>query len=394
MSLIKRKPTRRVAVIGAGLSLFMRRALETGRELSYYAASQALETAGVRLKDIGAVVMATAPDAFDGVHMKGEWLLDGAGAAGKPYLRAYVGGGSGVFSIISGWMMVASGLFDLVLVVAEEKMSSCQPHPQGAFLTIFDQIIERPLGPNLLWIFSLEQHRYMATYGIRNDDIARVSVKNKHNALAHPAAQVATELTVKDVLASEVVAWPVHRLMVSPVSDGAAAIVLASEQVARRLCDKPVWVQGVGWCLDTSYWGNRDLAYPRYVEKAARMAYEMAGVTEPRKQIHVVEPYDPFAYKELHHLEGLQLAEKGKAPEDLARGRFERTGELPSSPSGGLMGVGNPIAAAGLMKLCEIFWQLRGEAGARQVPGAPERGVAQAWGDLMQVGTVAVLGVQ
>ncbi len=394
MTLIKRKPTRRVAVIGAGLSLFMRRALETGKELSYYAASEALEAAGVHLQDIGAVVMATAPDAFDGVHMKGEWLLDGAGGVRKPYLRAYVGGGSGVFSIISGWMMVASGLFDLVLVVAEEKMSSCQPHPQGAFLTIFDQIIERPLGPNLLWIFSLEQHRYMATYGIGNEDIARVSVKNKRNALAHPAAQVAAELTVKDVLASEIVAWPVHRLMVSPVSDGAAAIVLASEQVAQRLCDKPVWVQGVGWCLDTSYWGNRDLAYPRYVEQAAKMAYEMAGLTEPRKQIHIAEPYDPFAYKELHHLEGLQLADKGKAPEDLAGGRFERTGELPSCPSGGLMGVGNPIAAAGLMKVCELFWQLRGEAGARQVPGTPERGVAQAWGDLMQVGTVAVLGVQ
>jgi len=375
------------------LSLFMRRALETGKELSYYAASQAIQTAGVRLRDIQAVVMATAPDAFDGVHMKGEWLLDGAGGVRKPYLRAYVGGGSGVFSIISGWMMVASGLFDLVLVVAEEKMSSCQPHPQGAFLTIFDQIIERPLGPNLLWIFSLEQHRYMATYGIRNEEIALVSVKNKRNALAHPAAQVAADLTVKEVLDSDVVAWPVHRLMVSPVSDGAAAVVLASEPVARRLSDKPVWVQGVGWCLDTSYWGNRDLAYPRYVEKAATMAYEMAGITEPRRQIHIAEPYDPFAYKELHHLEGLQLAAKGKAPEDLAQGRFDRNGALPTCPSGGLMGVGNPIAAAGLMKICELFWQLRGEAGARQVPGSPERGVAQAWGDLMQVGTVAVLGV-
>jgi len=298
-----------------------------------------------------------------------------------------------VFSIISGWTLVASGLFDLVLVVAEEKMSSCQPHPQGAFLTIFDHTIERPLGPNLLWIFSLEQHRYMATYGIRNEDIALVSVKNKRNALDHPVAQVAASLTVKDVLASEVVAWPVHRLMVSPISDGAAAIVLASEDVARRLSDKPIWVQGVGWSLDTSYWGNRDLAYPRYVERAARMAYEMAGISEPRRQIHVAEPYDPFAYKELHHLEGLQLSDKGKAPEDLARGRFERTGELPTCPSGGLMGVGNPIAAAGLMKLCELFWQLRGEAGARQVPGNPERGLAQAWGDLMQVGTVAILGV-
>src|SRR2546430_13881345 len=100
MSLIRRKPQRRVAIVGAGLSLFMRRALDTGKELSYYAASQALDAAGVRRKDIQAVVMATAPDAFDGVHMKGEWLLDGAGGVGKPDLRAYLRRGSGRFSIL------------------------------------------------------------------------------------------------------------------------------------------------------------------------------------------------------------------------------------------------------------------------------------------------------
>jgi uncharacterized OB-fold protein len=124
------------------------------------------------------------------------------------------------------------------------------------------------------------------------------------------------------------------------------------------------------------------------------MAYDMAGVTEPRKQIHVAEPYDPFDYKELHHLEGLLLFDKGKAPEAARDGVLNRDGDLPSCPSGGLLGVGNPIAAAGLMKLAELFWQLRGEAGARQVPGTPERGVAQAWGDLMQVGTVAVMGTE
>ena len=118
----------------------------------------------------------------------------------------------------------------------------------------------------------------------------------------------------------------------------------------------------------------------------------MAGVTEPRKQIHVAEPYDPFDYKELHHLEGLLLFDKGKAPEAARDGVLNRDGDLPCARAGGLLGVGNPIAAAGLMKIAELFWQLRGEAGARQVPGTPERGVAQAWGDLMQVGTVVVMG--
>ena len=382
---------RRVAIVGAGMTKFMRRALETGRELSWQASRMALESCELTLKDIDGVVIGTAPDVFDGVHMKAEYLADGAGAWGKPMLRGYVGGGTGVFAPIQGWYHVASGLFDVVLVVCEEKMSTCHPHPQGAFLSIFDNMIERPLEPNLIWIFALEMRRYMEAYGLSKRDIALVSVKNKRNALDHPCAQVAENITVDDVLNSEVLVWPVNRLDVSPVSDGAAALVLCAEHVAKRVTDKPVWIDGVGWHLDSAYWTNRELAYPKYVEYAARMAYRMAGITEPRKQIHVVEPYDPFSYKELHHLEGLMLCGKGEAPQLTADGVTQRNGDLPVCPSGGLMGVGNPIAASGVMKTAEIFWQLRGEAGKRQVPGKPTCGLAQAWGDLMQVGTVIVL---
>lgn len=384
---------RRVAVVGAGLTKFMRRALETGKELAFEASRAALDSCELKLKDVDSVVVGTAPDAFDGVHMKAEWLADGAGGWRKPVMRGYVGGGTGVFAPIQGWYHVASGMSDVCLVVCEEKMSSCRPHPQGAFITIFDNITERPLKPNLVWIFALEMRRYMEVHHIPKELIAAVAVKNKRNALDHPSAQVAQEISVQDVLDSEVLAWPVQRLDVSPTSDGAAALVLASEDVARRITDKPVWIEGVGWNVDTAYWTNRDLYYPEYVERAARLAYQMAGITEPRKQIHVVEPYDPFDYKELHHLEGLLLAEKGQAPRMTADGVTARDGDLPVCPSGGLLGVGNPIAAAGLMKVAEIFWQLRGEAGRRQVPGRPTRGLAQAWGDLMQVGTVIVMGV-
>jgi acetyl-CoA C-acetyltransferase len=389
----------RVAIVGAGMTKFVRRAQETAKELAWEAASMALESCEMTLDDIDCVVLGSAPDAFDAVHMKSEYLSDGAGAWGKPYIRCYVGGGTGVFAVIQGWYHVASGVFDTCLVVCEEKMSSCMPHPQGAFLTIFDHTTERPLGPNLLWIFALEMNAYMTRYGLRKEDIAYVTVKNRRNAADHPCALLGDpNITVQDVLNSEVLAWPVQRLDVSPISDGAVAIVLAAEHVARRVTNKPVWIEGVGWALDTAYWTNRDLSYPVYVEEAARMAYKMAGIKEPRKEIHIVEPYDPFDYKELHHLEGLLLADRGKAPEDAARGRFDRDKEsepdwLPSSPSGGLLGVGNPIAAAGLMKVAEIFWQLRGEAGKRQVPGNPKRGLAQAWGDLMQVGTVVILGI-
>jgi len=384
---------RRVAVVGAGMTRFVRRAQETGKELAWEASREALASCELSLDRIDAVCLTSAPDAFDGVHMKGEYLSDGAGAFGKPFIRTYVGGGSGVFTAIQAYYTVASGMADVVLAVAEEKMSSTQPHPQGAFLTIFDNLLERPLGPNLLWIFALEMNRYMHAYGLDKRDIATVAVKNKRNAADHPAALLGqADITVEDVLASETLAWPVQRLDVSPISDGAVALIVASEEAARAITDTPVWIQGVGWNLDTAYWTNRDLVFPEYVANAARSAYAMAGVTEPRKQIHIAEPYDPFDYKELHHLEGLLLFDKGKAPEAAREGVLNRDGDLPSCPSGGLLGVGNPIAAAGLMKVAELFWQLRGEAGARQVPGTPERGVAQAWGDLMQVGTVVVMG--
>jgi acetyl-CoA C-acetyltransferase len=384
---------RKVAVVGAGMTKFVRRAQETPKELAFEATRMALDSCEMTMDDIDGVCLGTAPDSFDGIHFNGEYLSDGAGGWNKPYIRSYVGGGTGVFVPIQGWYHVASGLFDVVLVVAEEKMSSFYPHAQAAFLTIFDHTTERALLPNLLWIFALEMNRYMNAYGIEKKDIARVSVQHKQNAANHPCALLGDkDITVDDVLNSELLAWPVNRFDVSPVSDGAVTLVLAAEHVAKRITNKPVWIEGVGWNLDTAYWTNRDLAYPRYVEYAAKMAYDMAGIKEPRKEIHIAEPYDPFDYKALHHLEGLQLADRGKAVEMYIDGTAAPDGDLPVCPSGGLLGVGNPIAAAGLMKIAELFWQLRGEAGDRQVPGQPKRGLAQAWGDLMQVGTVVIMG--
>jgi len=382
---------RKVAVVGAGITKFARFAHETCGELSFQASRMALDSCEMSLSQMDCVSIGTAPDAFDGFHMNGEVLAEGSGGFGKPVMRNYVGGGTGVMSIIHGWQHVASGMFDTCLVVAEEKMSSAFPHPAGAFLTIFDHTTEQPLMPTLLWIFAIEMNRFMNAHGYTKEEIAQVAVKNKGNALDHPSAQLGAKITVQDVLDSEVMAWPVNRLDVSPTSDGAVALVLAAEHVARRVTEKPIWIDGVGYTLDSAYWTTRDLYYPDYVEVAARKAYEMAGIKEPEKEIHIAEPYDPFTYKELHHLEGLMLCKRGESVRMLQDGVTRRDGNLPVCPSGGLLGVGNPIAAAGLMKCAELFWQLRGEAGARQVPGKPRTGVAQAWGDLMQVGTVVVM---
>ena len=383
----------KVGVIGAGMTLFRRRLQETPKELCYEASKMALDSAGLSLADVDMVVSGSAPDAFDGLHMKGEYYSDGCGALGRPYTRVFTGGGTGVFSAIAGWWHVASGLADCVLVVNEEKMSPCQPHAQSVFGHIWDPILDRPLRPNLVWIFAMEMNRYMTVHGIKKEDIALVAVKNKRNAAGHPCAQLADpNITVEDVLNSEVMAWPVQRLDISPPSDGAAAVLMASEDFIRKhkIRDR-AWVSGVGWCIDSTMWTDRDLYFPEYVAGAANMAYKMAKIDRPRRQIDFAEPYDPFDYKELHHLEGLGLAKKGEAPILTREGVTQRDGDLPVCPSGGLLGVGNPIAATLGIKIGELFWQLTGQAGKRQIPHEVRTGVAQAWGDLMQYGCVVVM---
>ncbi len=383
---------RKVAVIGAGMTRFVRRAEETPGELAAAAVEMALADAGLTIDDIDAVCLGTAPDAFDGIHMNGENLIAGAGGTNKPYLRHFVGGGTGVMSPIHGWMHVASGKFDTCLVVTEEKMSPCVPHPAGAFLTIFDHTTEQPLELTLIHIFALEMARFMHTYGYTEEEIAQISVQHKRNALDHPAAQIASQITVEDVMSSPMLSWPVKRLDISPTSDGAAAIVLSSERVARARGMTPVWIEGVGYRLDTAYWCTRDLAFPEYVAMAAMDAYQMAGIRDPLAEIDVWEPYDPFDYKALHHMNGLLLDRTGATVKRLlAEGAFARDGSVPMCPSGGALGVGNPIAATGLMKIAELYFQLSGQAGARQVSRPAHRGIAQAWGDLMQVGTVVIM---
>src|SRR5256885_14347406 len=164
-------------------------------------------------------------------------------------------------------------------------MSPLHPHPQYAFWSIFDQILERPLGTTLLWIFSLEMRRYMHKYGIKEEEIAEVAVKNKGNAIDHPSAQLGAKITVSDVMNSEPICSPVKRLDVSPPSDGAAAVVLGSEKGAKKLTAEPVWPDGGSCATDTRAWTNRDLANPQDVEKAAKMDYKTAGIRNPRREI-------------------------------------------------------------------------------------------------------------
>jgi len=212
-------------------------------------------------------------------------------------------------------------------------MGNIYPHPQTAFRHIWDPILDRPLNPNLVWLFAMEMNRYMTVHGIKKEDIALVAVKNKRNAVGHPCAQLADpNITVEDVLNSEMMAWPVQRLDVSPPSDGAAALIFCNKDIVHKFTDDPIYVAGTGWNIDSTMWTNRDLYFPRYVAQAAKMAYKKAGIVNPRKEIDFAEPYDPFDYKELHHMEGLLLCKKGEAPILTREGVTQRDGDMPICP--------------------------------------------------------------
>ncbi len=216
---------------------------------------------------------------------------------------------------------------------------------------------------------ALQARRYMYKYGITREDAARVVVKNLANAKRNPYASQSGDLTVADVLSSPAVAPPLHRLDVAPDTDGAVAIILASEEKARKITDRPVWILGIGTCYDAHYLGDRDLADTFALEKAAGRAYAMAGIKNPRRSVDLAEVGDEFSYQELLWLEGLGLCDRGEAGRFTASGATAIGGKIPVNASGGLLS-GVPANVAGLNRVAEAFFQLRGEAGERQVRGA------------------------
>jgi len=215
----------------------------------------------------------------------------------------------------------------------------------------------------------MQANSYMHRTGTRPEHLAMVSVKNHGNAFHNPMAQLPMKITIDDVLQSEMVADPLHKLDCSPVSDGCCAVILASESRAQKYGGRPVWVKGVSFCSDSYFLGDRDLAIPRSLKAAGQKAYSMAGITEPSREIHVAEVYDAFSYQELMWIEGLGLCEEGRSKDLMEKDAFHLKGTLPVNPSGGLLS-GHPVIAGGLIRIAEAVRQLRGEAGDYQVDGA------------------------
>lgn len=387
---------RRVAVIGVGQTRYVtKRKDASGPELVYEAVASALRHAGLTRDDIQSVVFASAPESFEGVAAPDLWCADAAAARTKPYLRIHTGGATGASGFLAGVSHVASGMFDVVLVIAFQRVGE-SPEAQAILNTIWDPFYEKDLALNIIATAALHGSRHMQKYGTTEHQAAKVAVKNHRNALANPHAHLRKAVSIDDVLASRVLCWPVKLLDCCPRSDGACAVILASEEQARRLSPRPAWVRGVGSMTDTYWLGERvdddgfDLADVRPVALAAQRAYRMAGITKPLAQIDVAEIYAPFSTMEIACYEALGFCARGEGGRFIEDGRSEMTGDLPVNPSGGVQ-CANPIGATALVRVAEAALQVMGDAGERQVPDV-STAVATGAGGMMQMMTCAVLG--
>lgn len=379
--------SKRVAIVGIGTTGFRATTPDVSyRELTYEAAMKAYLDAGIEPKDVDAFV-ATSEDFLEGYSIADEYCPDQLGAVLKPI---YSITGDVIHSLASAYMMILSGIGKIMVVQGMSKASNMLTLSDMVTFAM-DPIYNRPLKESPHAVAGMEMARFMYETGTTREQIAQVVVKNKRNALTNDLAAHGVLVNLEYVLNSEVVSSPLTQMDISPHSDGAVVMVLADEETAKILSDKPIWVRGIGWCSDTPGLETRNWGEAIYAKIAADMAYKMAGIRYPRKEIQFAEINDEFSYKELQHLEAMRICKKGEAGPLTEIGGTEITGEFPVNPSGGCLGVGNLFELNGGHTVLEVVRQLRGEAGKNQLKNVTT-GLAQSWrGIPTTTGTVAIL---
>jgi acetyl-CoA C-acetyltransferase len=358
---------REVAVVAAGMTRFGELWESSLRDLFAEAGLAALASAGVDTVDDIYVGNMSAGQ-FVGQEHLGPLMADHLGLAGVSATRVESACASGGAALRAGFMAVASGVSDLVLVGGVEKMTD-GADVTSVLASAADQENEAYHGITFPGLYAMIARAYMQRWGTGEEDLAWVSVKNHRHGARNPKAQFRREITVEEVMASALVADPLRMLHCSPVSDGAAAVLLCPLAHADRYTDRPVRILGSGMATDALALADReDPAFLTAVARSAERAYRMAGVTA--RDIQVAEVHDCFAIAEICCVEALGFFCPGEGAQAARTGASALGGRVPVNTSGGLKSKGHPVGASGVAQAIEIFEQLRGEAGERQVEGA------------------------
>lgn len=383
-----------VCIVGCGQThhVLQRRDV-TAPELVHEAVSACLEDAGVSIQDVDAIVIGNM-EHFEGIHLSDSYAADGAGAFGRPTFKVATGGTTGSSLSQAAAYLVGGGLYDSVLAVGWERLSDSAGETSTGIITAFDPIFERSTMGGAISGLAIHAGPYAERYGIRPEDAAVVTVQARQNAARNPHAHLRKAVTVEDVVASPLLSWPLRFLDMCPTSDGACAVLFSSRAWTGRHERGGAWIKGLSSSRNHAMLGDVFPGTPTFLNplKIARdRAFAQAGIEDARRQIDVVELYDPCTYAALEWVEDLGLCGPGEGPSFYATGAASMDGDVAVNPSGGVLCT-NPIGATGLVRVAEAALQVRGRAGQHQVAGC-RTAVATGFGGSVWH-EVMVLGVE
>jgi acetyl-CoA C-acetyltransferase len=364
---------RDVAVIGVGLTKFGELWDKSFRQLIAEAGSKAILDANIEGKDIDALYVGSMSSGrfIDQEHI-GALVAEVSGFSHLhiPATRIEGACASGGLAVREGYLAIASGMNDIVVVGGIEKMNDVGGGAATDILaTASDQEWEAFFGATFPAIYAMIATRHMHDYGTTKEQLAQVAVKNHANGALNPYAQYQSPISLETVLKSTTVAYPLGLMDCSPVSDGAASIILCAADKAKNYTDKPVKIIGSGQASDTlSLHGRRDICTLDATVYAAKMAYKQANLTS--KDINFAEVHDCFTIAEICAIEDLGFVKKGEGGKAIDQKITTLDGSLPINTSGGLKAKGHPVGATGVAQIIELTAQLRGEAGKRQIKDA------------------------
>ena len=354
-----------VGIVGVGQTHHASKRLDlSGVELISEAVTRALDDTGMTADQVDAFVIGNM-DHFENINYVDMWATDGLGALMKPVFKVTTGGTTGNTVAGCAYYHVASGLFETVVGVGWEKNS--ESDTQAAIATCANPVLERDAFAGAIGPLAAEYSMYMGEYGATEEDAAVVAARDRNNALNNPYAHNRMAVTVEDVMNSPMLSYPIKLLDMCPRSDGACAVIFASEEKARKLCPRPAWVHTSVVRHDYTHLGDLEWHRLMSLESASAEAYKLAGITDPVKEFDVAELYLPVSTCGVKWMDSLWFCDKGKAPELVRKGLTNMDGELPVNPSGGVIST-NPIGATAMIRVGEAAWQIMGRAGNRQVP--------------------------
>jgi acetyl-CoA C-acetyltransferase len=380
----------RCAVIGVGQTQHEAKRIDVSQVgLVREAALRALEDAELTWKDIDAVVIGKAPDLFEGVMMPELFLAEALGCSGKPMLRVHTAGSVGGSTAVVAASLVEAGVHERVLTVAYEKQSESNAMWALSIKRPFTQALVAGAGG----FFAPLIRSYMRRSSAPEDTGIRVALKDRQNALKNPYAHLKFPDVDFDQIASSPMLWdPIRYLETCPSSDGACALVLSSENVAKRASHPPAWVHATSMRTEPTMFAGRDQVNPQAGKDAAKDLYAKAGIRNPRAEIDCAEIYVPFSWFEPMWMENLGFAPEGEGWKMTYEGATAIDGDLPVNMSGGVLSS-NPIGASGMLRFAEAANQVRGQAGEHQVEGA-RKALGHAYGGGSQYFAMWIVGAE